>query len=146
MPLRFTDRQLDVMNILWDRGSVTVREAKERMEDDLAYTGVLTVFQTLEKNGHVRYETEGKAYRYFPTVSRKEAGREAVVYVLGRIYQGSGSAMAETLLKEANFTEAEIQSILNTLSARPVVVGPSPSRESDRRAGRHGDEAGVRGG
>lgn len=122
MGLAFTDRQLDLMNILWDRGSATVREARERMEDDLAYTSVLTVFQTLEKNGHVRHEREGKAYRYLPTVNREETGREAVYYVLNRIFQGSGRAMAETLLEDAELTEAEARSIQNALTERTPVA------------------------
>lgn len=93
----FTDRQLDLMNVLWDRGSATVREAKETLEDDLAYTSVLTVFQTLEKNGKVRYEREGRAYRYYPTVSREEAGRRAVAYILGRLFKGSPEALRGAL-------------------------------------------------
>lgn len=42
------------------------------------HTNVLTVFQILEENSRVRYETEGKVYRYYPTVSRGEAGDAAV--------------------------------------------------------------------
>jgi len=105
MELTFTDRQLDLMNILWDRDSATVREAKEALEEDLAYTSVLTVFQTLEKNGHVRHESEGKAYRYFPTVSREEAGRQAVSYLKRRIFQGSATALTETLLEQTGKAE-----------------------------------------
>lgn len=107
MGLTFTDRQLDLMNILWDHGSATVREAKETLDEELAYTSVLTVFQTLEKNGHVRHEPEGKAYRYYPTVSREEAGREAVSYLKRRIFQGSATAFTETLLEEAESAEME---------------------------------------
>ena len=102
MGLSFTDRQLDLMNILWDDGSATVREAKETLDEELAYTSVLTVFQTLEKNGHVRHEPEGKAYRYYPTVSREEAGREAVSYLKRRIFQGSATALTETLMEETD--------------------------------------------
>ena len=105
MDLTFTDRQLDLMNILWDQNSATVREAKESLEEELAYTSVLTVFQTLEKNGHVRHEPEGKAYRYYPTVSREEAGREAVSYLKRRIFQGSATALTETLLDESETSE-----------------------------------------
>lgn len=101
MGLTFTDRQLDLMNILWEQGSATVREAKEALDEELAYTSVLIVFQTLEKNGHVRHEPEGKAYRYYPTVSREEAGREAVSYLKRRIFQGSATALTETLLEES---------------------------------------------
>ncbi len=81
------------MNVLWERGSGTVREVKEQLGDDLAYTSVLTVFQTLEKNGKVRYEQEGKAYRYYPSVSREEAGRRAVEYILRRLFRGSSEAL-----------------------------------------------------
>lgn len=73
MPNLLTERQMDVMRILWERGSSTVREAKERIDEDLAYTSVLTVFQTLEENGHIRHEREGKAYRYYPVTSRTDA-------------------------------------------------------------------------
>ena len=97
MDIQFTDRQLDIMNILWDRGSSTVREAKEEIEEDLAYTSVLTVFQTLEEKGHVRHEREGKAYRYYPAVTRQETGRQAVRYVLRRLFDGSPEALVRAL-------------------------------------------------
>ncbi len=109
MGLSFTDRQLDLMNILWDEGSATVRETKEALDEELAYTSVLTVFQTLEKNGHVRHEPEGKAYRYYPTVSREEAGREAVSYLKRRIFQGSATALTETLMEQTEETLLEAE-------------------------------------
>lgn len=112
MDIRFTDRQLDVMNILWDRGSATVREAKEELDDDLAYTSVLTVFQTLEKDGRVRYEREGKAYRYFPVVSRAEAGKAAVGYVLRRLFRGSPEALLRSLGRVSDWSSPdELESV-----------------------------------
>ena len=107
MSIDFTDRQLDIMNILWDQGSATVREAKGQMDESLAYTSVLTVFQTLEDNGHVRHEREGKAYRYYPTVSREEAGDNAVSYILDRIFKKSPAAMLTSLAKEPDVSEEE---------------------------------------
>ena len=70
----FTDRELDVMSVLWTVKSGTVAEVRERLSDDLAYTTVLTVLRTLETKGFARHEEEGKAHRYFPTVARDEAG------------------------------------------------------------------------
>lgn len=97
MEIGFTDRQLDVMNILWEEGDATVREAKEQIEEDLAYTSVLTVFQTLDEKGHVDYEKEGKAYRYYPTVSREEVGQKAAGYILRRVFAGSSSEFLDAL-------------------------------------------------
>ena len=55
MRISFTDRELDVMAVLWERGSATVAEVRERLPDDLAYTTVLTVLRTLEEKGHVEH-------------------------------------------------------------------------------------------
>lgn len=109
MDIQFTDRQLDIMNILWDRGSATVREAKEEIEEELAYTSVLTVFQTLEEKGHVRHEREGKAYRYYPTVARDEAGRSAVSYILDRIFRNSPSALLTSLVEQKEVSDEEAE-------------------------------------
>lgn len=111
MDIQFTDRQLDIMNILWDRGSATVREAKDEIEEDLAYTSVLTVFQTLEEKGHVRHEREGKAYRYYPTVARDEAGRSAIGYILDRIFRNSPSALLTSLVEQQEVSEEEARQL-----------------------------------
>lgn len=111
MNLYFTDRQLDLMNILWDRGSATVREAKEELDEDLAYTSVLTVFQTLEENGRVEHEREGKAYRYYPSVTREETGRHAVGYVLRRLFNDSPSAFLDSLRRSGDLSAEESEAV-----------------------------------
>lgn len=121
MELMFTDRQLDMMNLLWDEGSATVREAKEALDEDLAYTSVLTVFQTLEENGHVLHEQDGKAYRYYATVSREEAGRDAVDYVQRRLFRDSPAAVVETILENADLSEADAASIRRSLREKASV-------------------------
>ena len=52
MEISFTERELDVMGVLWEEGSATVAEVRERLADDLAYTTVLTVLRTLEEKGY----------------------------------------------------------------------------------------------
>ena len=42
------DRELDVMGVLWDLGSGTVAEVRDRLPADLAYTTVLTILRNLE--------------------------------------------------------------------------------------------------
>lgn len=122
LSLTFTDRQLDVMNFLWDEGSATVREAKEALDEDLAYTSVLTVFQTLEEHGHVVHEQEGKAYRYYPTVSREEAGRNAVEYVQRRFFQDSPGALIATVLEHRNVSEEDADSVRDLVREKSSVT------------------------
>ena len=53
MDIQFTDREIDVMQVLWDQGPSVVAEVRDRLPDQLAYTTVLTILRTLEGKGYV---------------------------------------------------------------------------------------------
>ena len=46
MRVTLTDREANLMEVLWDHGASTVAEVKARLQDELAYTTVLTILQT----------------------------------------------------------------------------------------------------
>lgn len=116
--VRFSQRELDVMSILWDRGSGTVAEVREELDDDLAYTTVLTVLQTLEEKGHVRHEQEGRAYRYFPTVESAEAGSSALDRIVDKIFHGSAESLLAQLVSERELGREELRRMRELLSRR----------------------------
>lgn len=118
MHVTFTDRELDVMAVLWDRGSATVAEARDALADDLAYTTVLTVFRTLEQKGHVRHEEEGKAHRYFPCVARERAGTSAVRRIVEKLFDGSPELLLTQLVSDRKLSDAEVRRIRSLLDKR----------------------------
>ena len=99
MSPRLTDRELDVMDVLWDLDSATVAEVRDRLADPLAYTTVLTVLRTLEEKGHGRHEAEGKAHRYCPVLDRRKAGRTAVGHLLDKLFDGSPELLLTCLAR-----------------------------------------------
>ena len=114
----FTDRELDVMAVLWEHGPSTVAEVRERLEDPLAYTTVLTVLRTLEAKGFVSHEEEGKAHRYSPLVARERAGKTALGQVLDKIFGGSREMLLANLVKERGIDTAELRKLRKILDAR----------------------------
>jgi predicted transcriptional regulator len=114
----FTDRELDVMAVLWDRGPSTVAEVREQLEDRLAYTTVLTVLRTLEAKGYASHEEEGKAHRYAPLVARDRAGKTALGQVLDKIFGGSREMLLANLVKERGVDAAELRRLKRILDAR----------------------------
>ena len=114
----FTDRELDVMAVLWDRGPSTVAEVREHLEDPLAYTTVLTVLRTLEAKGYASHEEEGKAHRYAPLVARDRAGKTALGQVLDKIFGGSREMLLANLVKERGVDAAELRRLKRVLDAR----------------------------
>ena len=118
MEVSFTERELDVMSVLWQLGSATVTEVRERLEDQLAYTTVLTVLRTLEAKGHVRHDEDGKAYRYYPLVARELAGRSALRRVTRKMFAGSPALLLTQLVADHDLDEAELAELRALLDQR----------------------------
>ena len=118
MRISFTDRELDVMAVLWDRSSATVAEVRERLPDELAYTTVLTVLRTLEEKGHVGHREEGKAHRYFPLVERRVAGRSALSRLIDTVFNGSPELLLTQLVTERDLSEEQLKRIRKLMDAR----------------------------
>jgi len=118
MDIAFTDRELDIMAVLWDLGSATVAEVQERLPDDLAYTTVLTILRTLEEKGRVRHEEEGRAYRYIPVVGREEAGASAVRRLVRKVFRGSPEMMFTHLVAQRGLTAIQLERMKALLEER----------------------------
>lgn len=118
MDISFTDRELDVMAVLWQRGSGTVSEVRESMDDDLAYTTVLTILRTLEDKGFVTHVAEGKAHRYVPAVTQNVAGKSALARVLEKIFAGSSEQLLTQLVSDRNVNPAELRRLRKLLDDR----------------------------
>jgi len=118
MEISFTDRELDVMGVLWDRDSATVAEVRGALADDLAYTTVLTVLRILEEKGYVRHEEEGRAHRYFPLVEREAAGDRALRRLLGKLFRGSPELLLTHLVSDRALREDELRRMRALLDER----------------------------
>ena len=67
-----TKAELEVMQILWDKGEAFVSELLEAMpEPRPAYNTVSTIVRILEKKGVVGYTPVGKSHRYRPLVAKE---------------------------------------------------------------------------
>lgn len=114
----FTDRELDIMRVLWERGSATVAEVRDQLEDELAYTTVLTMLRVLEEKGHVRHEEEGRAHRYYPLVERQRAESSAVERLLTRLFHDSPERLLTHLVSDKRLSEREIRRMRDLLDER----------------------------
>lgn len=118
MTISFTDRELDVMAVLWQHGSGTVTEVRDGLDDELAYTTVLTILRTLEDKGFVTHVAEGKAHRYLPAVTADVAGKSALSRVLDKIFGGSSELLLTQLVSDRNLDPAELRRLRKLLDER----------------------------
>ena len=122
MEISFTDRELDVMAVLWQHGSGTVAEVRDALSDDLAYNTVLTVLRTLQEKGYVRPSAEGRAHRYYPTVTQHAAGKSALARLLDKVFAGSSELLLTQLVSEKAVDTAELRRLRKLLDDRLATV------------------------
>lgn len=118
MSISFTDRELDVMAVLWERGSGTVAEVRDALSDDFARTTVLTVLRTLEEKGYVTHIAEGKAHRYVPSVEPDAAGRSALSRILDTMFGGSPERLLAQLVSDRRIDRKKLRELRELLDAR----------------------------
>ena len=116
--VHFPPRELAVMSVLWRLGSATVADVRDAMEEELAYTSVLSALQTLEDKGYVRHEPEGRAYRYVPAVAAERAGRSALTRIKDAIFQGSAERMFTQLVSDKQLAREELERMRSLLDER----------------------------
>jgi predicted transcriptional regulator len=71
----FGDLEAVVMDRIWNRQeTTTVREIFDELaaEREIAYTTVMSTMDNLHTKGWLAREREGKAYRYWPTLTRAQ--------------------------------------------------------------------------
>jgi predicted transcriptional regulator len=72
----FGDLEAVIMDRIWDREAetTTVRDIFDELatEREIAYTTVMSTMDNLHGKGWLAREKDGKAYRYWPTLTREQ--------------------------------------------------------------------------
>jgi BlaI family penicillinase repressor len=118
-----TQRELDIMSVLWELGEATVTEVRDRVDPDLAYTSISSMIRTLELKGYVSHRRgEGKTHIYFPAIDAETAGESALSRVLEKIYGGSPIKLLAHLVDQRRLSEKELARM------RELLKGPAKRR------------------
>ena len=105
-----TEVELELMDVLWMKGSATVGEIVEALpEERLAYSSVLTMMRILEQKGYVSHEKESRAFVYRPLVDRQQAQKSVVGYLLKRFFNNSPELLVVNLLEHEDLSPAEVK-------------------------------------
>jgi BlaI family penicillinase repressor len=114
--INLSDREAELMDVLWERGPSTVAEVKGELEAELAYTTVLTMLRNLEAKGYVRHETEGRAHRYAAAIARDAARRSALQHLASKLFKGSPSLLLAHMVADGKLTDDEVRRIRQLLA------------------------------
>jgi predicted transcriptional regulator len=118
MSIALTDREADLMQVLWDHGPSLVAEVREHLADPLAYTTVLTVLRILESKGYVGHTEEGRVHRYFATVEKQTARKSALRHLTNKLFEGSSELLMTQLVSDHKLTDEQVQRLRRILVSK----------------------------
>ena len=118
MKISLTDREADVMQVLWDHGPSVVSDVQGQLSDKLAYTTVLTVLRTLEAKGYVGHKDEGRQHRYFAAVQQQAAQKSALKHLLGKLFKDSSELLFARLVSDQKLSPEEIRRMRGLLAGK----------------------------
>jgi predicted transcriptional regulator len=123
LSIKLTDREAQVMEILWRRGPSTVSEVREALADELAYTTVLTILRTLEAKHYVGHDPEGRTHRYSASIELDTARLSAARALVEKLFKGSTELLLTHLVTNETLSDSEIKRIRRLLEERSKKKG-----------------------
>lgn len=115
-----TDVELEIMKVVWDCGSATVREVYEALLENrkIAYTTVLTMMGVLEQKGRLSKQAGERAYVYRPTEPRSEVVGSMVTDFIKRVFNGSAKPLLVHLAENQEIRQEHLDEISELLKTR----------------------------
>jgi len=111
-----SERELDLLKILWELGSGSVRQVHERMcpSGELAFNTVQTLLRIMEDKGLVGHRTEGRTFIYYPRHSRERVAAR----FLNKVFDGALDQFVLSILRSEDAATADELKELERLIAR----------------------------
>jgi predicted transcriptional regulator len=111
-PSRLTRYELELMDVLWQRGEGTVQQVCDELQRPLAYTTVMTTLGLLHSKKKVLKRVKrGRAHVYQPTVTRDEVSRSVIRDLQDVLFADRLPTLMLGLLEDGKFSEADVKSL-----------------------------------
>ena len=118
MVYKISDSEWKIMEILWEKGSITQSEIMEALDVKWNKNTVYTFLSRLEHKGLVA--AEGTPKQYFPAVSREDCVAQEEENFLNKVYHGSASKMVAAFVEEGRLTPKEVEELKRLLEGMQV--------------------------
>ena len=111
--INLTTAEWNVMECLWEKTSLTGREATDILEERMGWnrSTTLTLLRRLEEKGAIASDTQGAKKTFRPIISREDAALQETEDFLDRVYNGSVSLMLSAMTKKQALSKEEINEL-----------------------------------
>jgi BlaI family penicillinase repressor len=119
----FTERELEILRILWDRNEATVRDIQQSLPPGRHYNTVLTIIRVLERKGHVTHRQEGRGFVYRALAHPEKSRSHALAHFVDSVFGGSSESVVLNMVEAGNLTLDELDEIRRKVRKRAQQKG-----------------------
>lgn len=108
-----TESELEILQILWEKGTCTVRDVHEVLEKtkDAGYTTTLKLMQIMHEKGLVERDTSAKTHIYKALINQQKTEQHLVNKMINNVFNGSAARLVMQALGNHSASKEEIDSI-----------------------------------
>ena len=108
-----TDRELEILGILWKQGPSTVKQINEEMNknEQTGYTTTLKLMQIMHEKGLLVRDDSKYKHIYKPALSEEKTQRQIVGDMLDKAFSGSAEKLVMRLLSSKKLSSDELDNI-----------------------------------
>ena len=111
-------RERQIVDLLYERGSMAVAEICDALPDRLSGSAVRAMLQRLERKGYVQREDSDRGFLYTPAVADSVARKSALSEVVRVFFNGSPAGAATALLGMSDRLDSDELEQLEEMIAR----------------------------
>jgi BlaI family penicillinase repressor len=117
MKIKLTESELEILQVLWDKGAATVRDVHEELAKikDAGYTTTLKLMQIMHDKGLVERDASAKSHIYKAAVSQQQAQQSALDKIISTVFKGSAAELVIQALGSHKASPKEIDAIKDYL-------------------------------
>lgn len=113
MQVKPTDSELEILNIIWEKGDSTVREVHEVLEQtkEVGYTTTLKLMQIMHDKKLLTRDTSSKKHIYKAAISQENTQGQIVQRIVDNVFNGSAMQMVMQALGNHKASNKELDQI-----------------------------------
>lgn len=126
-----TERELEILKVLWDRGEATVRDVYEELRQRLpiVQNTVQAFLRTMEDKGLVKHRLEGRTFIYQPTYQRQQTTQRLAEQLLTRAFDGAMDQLVQSVLSLRQPTKDELDRLEKLLAEAKANKGKTSRKK-----------------
>jgi predicted transcriptional regulator len=113
-----TESELEILSILWEKGSATVREVHNIIfkTKEVGYTTTLKLMQIMHEKGIVNRDVSSKTHVYIPNFEQSKAQEQYIGKMIKTLFSGSTSQLVMQALGNHQPSNSDLKEIKDLIA------------------------------